>query len=94
VRQDGRRIGDAFFSLQYLVNSVGRPRLGMAVSMRTAGSAITRNRVRRVVRESFRLRQHELPACDLFVTARGAAREASNAVMFASLERLWRRVAP
>jgi len=65
----------------------------MAVSLRNTGNAVTRNRVRRVVRESFRLRQHELPACDLFVTARGTAREASNAVMFASLERLWGRVA-
>ena len=66
----------------------------MAVSVRTAGNAVRRNGIRRVIRESFRLNQGGLPPVDVFVTARHAARDTPNAELFASLERLWRRVQP
>jgi len=61
----------------------------MAVALRTVGSAVRRNRIRRVIRESFRLHQDELPAVDVVVAARARAKEAGNAEMFASLKRLW-----
>jgi len=64
----------------------------MAVSTKAIGNSVRRNRVRRAIRESFRLHQHELPAVDIFVTARAAAREATNDVIFASLQRLWGRI--
>jgi ribonuclease P protein component len=41
-------------------NAAGHWRLGLAVSRR-AGGATVRNRLRRMLRESFRLLQHELP---------------------------------
>jgi ribonuclease P protein component len=44
-------------------NDAGHHRLGLAISRR-AGNAVTRNRIRRLLRESFRLRQHELPSSD------------------------------
>ena len=64
----------------------------MAVSAKAVGNAVRRNRVRRAIRESFRLHQHELPAVDIFVTARTAVREAPNDVIFDSLRRLWRQI--
>lgn len=64
----------------------------MAVGIRVVGNAVKRNRVRRVIRESFRLHQHALPALDVFVTARAAARDATGPEMHASLERLWRQI--
>ncbi len=41
-------------------NDLGHWRLGLAVSRRV-GSALARNRLRRLLRESFRLLQHEMP---------------------------------
>ena len=43
-----------------LRNDLGFPRLGMSVS-RKVGTAVRRNRIRRLIRESFRLLQHDLP---------------------------------
>jgi ribonuclease P protein component len=53
-----------------LPNALGFPRLGMSVS-RKVGTAVRRNRIRRLVRESFRLLQHDLPqGYDLVVVVR------------------------
>lgn len=71
----------------------GGPRIGLAVAVRIAGGSVERNRIRRVIRESFRLHQHELPAVDLVVSARARARGASGPEMHAALAALWKKVA-
>ncbi|MHC4108480.1 MAG: ribonuclease P protein component [Planctomycetota bacterium] len=54
-------------------NDLDHCRLGLAVSRR-AGSAVARSRMKRLIREAFRLAQNDLPCgYDLVVSARGAA---------------------
>jgi ribonuclease P protein component len=88
----GRRVGDGFFSVTVMRNDLGTPRLGMAVAVRVAGGSVARNRLRRVIRESFRLHQRELPAADLVVSARPPARSAAASVLRESLAMLWKKV--
>ncbi len=88
----GRRFGNGFFAVTAKPNDIGGPRLGLAVSVKNAGNSVERNRLRRTIRESFRLHQHELPAVDLVVSARGRAREAAGADLRASLDELWKKV--
>ncbi len=76
------------------MNDLGHARLGMAVGLKATGSGVRRNRVRRLIRESFRLHQHELPAVDVFVTARNDVRAAPAPAINESLERLWRKIRP
>jgi ribonuclease P protein component len=68
------------------------PRLGLSVAARLIGTAVSRNRIKRVVRESFRLHQHELPNVDIVVNARAGAKSASNVELRSSLERHWQTV--
>jgi len=89
----GKRIDDRFFGLRVKPNGLGHPRVGLAVAVKTAGSGVARNRLRRLVRESFRLAQHELPAVDIVVAAKFPAREAPATTLRASLATLWQRVA-
>ena len=77
------------FVIQYASNETGGARLGMAVSTRAAGQAVNRNRLRRLIRESFRMHREELPALDVLVTARSGAAKATTAEIFASLAKAW-----
>jgi ribonuclease P protein component len=80
------------FVVQRVNNEAGEARLGMAVGIRAAGNSVRRNRLRRLIRESFRMHRQELPAVDVLVTARPPATAASNREVFASLERHWRAI--
>jgi ribonuclease P protein component len=88
----GRRFGNGFFAVTAMPNDIGGPRLGLAVSVKNAGSSVERNRIRRTIRESFRLHQHELPPVDLVVSARTRARDAAGIELRASLLALWQKV--
>jgi ribonuclease P protein component len=68
------------------------PRLGLSIAARIIGTAVARNRIKRVVRESFRLNQHELPNVDIVVNARSGAKSASNSELRRSLEHHWQSV--
>jgi ribonuclease P protein component len=88
----GRRIGDGFFAVIATNNKLGAARLGLAVAVRVAGGAVGRNRIRRIIRESFRVHQGELPALDLVVSARPKARGAPGPELHASLAALWKKI--
>ena len=53
----------------YRSNQEAHPRIGVVISKRNLRFAVDRNRVRRVLKELFRLKQHELPACDIVIVA-------------------------
>ena len=48
-------------------NSAGRPRLGYSIPKRGTSLACRRNRLKRTIKESFRLRANQLPSMDFIV---------------------------
>ncbi|MEQ1439213.1 ribonuclease P protein component [Fontimonas sp. SYSU GA230001] len=68
-------------------------RLGLAIARKSVPLAVHRNRIKRRIRESFRLHQHRLPAVDIVLLARPGCEQASAAELDRSLERLWNRIA-
>jgi ribonuclease P protein component len=92
LQRHGKKFADAFFSLSVLANHESYPRLGLSIATRTFGTAVARNRIKRITRESFRLNQHSLPSVDVTVSAREAARQAPLRDLRASLEKHWKSI--
>ncbi len=69
------------------------PRLGLASSKKNAKRAVDRNRIKRLIRESFRQNRCKLPAIDLVVMAKPVAKNADNQQIFQSLEQHWHKLA-
>jgi ribonuclease P protein component len=93
VYREGRRLSDSNFQIVSHSNSTPHARLGLSVPSKTIGNAVNRNRVKRVVRESFRLNVHRLPCVDVVVNARPGAKSAVNEALAHSLEQLWDKLA-
>ena len=93
VKKSGRRFPNALFAISALPNDRAHPRLGLAIATRVFRTAVARNRIKRLVRESFRLHQHALPAVDITVAARDAAKQASSPDLRMNLESCWRQIA-
>ena len=89
VYRAGRRAGDALFAVNAIANPLGLARLGMSVSTRSAGNSVRRNRIRRLIREVFRLNRSQLPPLDYVVTSRQGVRDANTGAIVTSLERLF-----
>lgn len=73
------------------MNTLGHPRLGLTIAKKNVKRAHERNRLKRLTRESFRLRQHELPSMDFVLIARKGVAELDNKAYREMLEKLWRR---
>jgi ribonuclease P protein component len=74
-------------------NGLEHARLGLAIARRQVPTAVARNRVKRVVRESFRLHRASLPPVDVVVMAQREAAKADRRAMAASLARHWTKIA-
>jgi ribonuclease P protein component len=80
------------FSVHAFPNEVGTPRLGLSVS-RKVGNAVTRNTVRRRLREVFYASVPEIPGnVDLVVSARPAAAAATFEGLIQEFTRALRRI--
>ncbi len=92
VFQGGYRLADDFFTVVYRENNSGYSRLGFAISRKRVGKAVARNRIRRVVRESFRANCNTLGSVDIVIMARNTTAAGTNRELRQSIEQHWLRL--
>lgn len=73
-------------------NGSDHPRLGLVIAKKNVRLAVQRNRVKRIIRESFRLHQHQLPPLDIIILARKGINDFNNGELHAEFAKLWQRL--
>lgn len=72
-------------------NSAHVARLGLAISKKHCKKAVERNRIKRVIRESFRENKATLEGLDVVVMNQPGTKAATSEHLFASLDAHWER---
>ena len=89
-----RRVHGAHFQLVFKTDAQADPagaRLGLAVSRKVDTRAVNRNRIRRVLKESFRATHPEFVSGSYVFVAKPSARSVENAVLRHDFLRLMQR---
>lgn len=79
----------AGFRLLWCKSQQHYPRLGIIISKRQVKHAVTRNQIRRQIRESFRLIQHQLAGFDIIILVNHQAAVQTRVEQRQRLEQLW-----
>lgn len=79
----------AFF---YCQNNLNHPRLGLVVPKKSIRHAHDRNTFKRVVRDGFRLNQHQLGSIDIIVLSYREAAHISKKDLCQHLTKQWQRL--
>lgn len=94
VYEEGRRGSARICTIFYLSNGLPRTRLGITTP-RALGGAVVRNRIRRRLREIFRLNQSAIPpGWDIVLNPRPAAASIAFPILTKEILRLFPAVPP
>jgi ribonuclease P protein component len=86
------KIGESQFLLLVRPNGMNHPRLGLVIAKKKVRRSVDRNRIKRTVRESFRLHQTELPHADVIFMARQDIVAVPAEVFRQALKQAWKRL--
>jgi len=77
------------FILILAIKHRNQPRLGLVVSKKNISKAVERNRVKRLIRESFRKNKSQIPNLDVVVLVRKGIDVLPNVVISNKMNSLW-----
>lgn len=92
VFNNATRFGSYQFTILITPNTSNTNRLGLAIAKKRVKLATQRNRIKRIVRESFRLNSEQLPAIDMVVMVKSGADKLDNHQLTKQLEYIWRKI--
>lgn len=70
-------------------NELGVARLGLVISRKNVGCAVSRNRIKRLCREAFRMRARDFATIDIVVLARSGLDKLDNSAITTMLHGLF-----
>ena len=74
-------------------NGLDHPRLGLVIGKKSVKLSVERNRLKRQIRESYRLNQEVLNGCDIVIVARKGLGDLDNPELAQQFGKLWKRLA-
>lgn len=89
---DGK-VSNRYFLALVRNSGLLHPRLGLVIGKKNVKLAVERNRLKRVMRDSFRCHQELIGALDITLVARKGLGDVDNAELHQQLEKLWKRLA-
>lgn len=92
LSETGQRIQNELFIAVYAPNQLGRSRIGITVTKKV-GPAVTRNRIKRLVREYFRLNRHHIVGnWDINIIAKKQVADITTQQTNQSLQNIFTRI--
>ena len=82
---------DSDLLIRHLNNHRNHARLGVAISKKRVKHAVKRNRIKRIIKETFRSYQLRLPGRDYLVSYRGGQTQIDTPMLNRKLVRFWQR---
>lgn len=73
-------------------NGLDHPRIGMVIGKKSVKLSVERNRLKRLIRESFRLHQALMGGWDIVVVARKGIAESNNVEIARQFGKFWKRI--
>ena len=92
VLDQPKKISQKQLLILYKSNQRSNARLGLMVGKRVAPLAVARNRIKRVIRESFRANQKKLIGLDCIVIARQQCDTLNTLQLRQGMDQLWERL--
>ncbi len=92
VFKNNYRISDNCFTFLICKQKGKKPRIGFAIAKKQIKGAVDRNRIKRQIRESFRLKQNLLPNFDIVVMVRKEILKLDNQGINDRLGSFWLKV--
>jgi ribonuclease P protein component len=86
------RASHQYFLILARPNKLDCPRLGLVIAKKHIRLAVRRNRLKRLIRESFRHQQQSLTGLDVIVLARKSMDEMDNSDITEQLTQQWQRL--
>ncbi|MGE8408205.1 MAG: ribonuclease P protein component [Pseudomonas sp.] len=74
-------------------NGLDHPRLGLVIGKKSVKLSVQRNRLKRLMRDSFRLHQELLAGWDIVIVARKGLGDVENPELHQHFGKLWKRLA-
>ncbi|WP_232048553.1 ribonuclease P protein component [Legionella adelaidensis] len=88
--QQAKKMVTSEFIVLYRDNEKGYARLGLALSKKVIPRAHERNRIKRLLRETFRTQQ--LSSVDIIVLGRPGVALVQNSILIAKLSKVWEKL--